>query len=125
MHFKNVTIEQLQRQCLQVSVYNKGRLGNLFRKTLLGGVRLNLGPVQYSQEFRVEFLEGEKPLLLPHWMDARGDEVLAWLAALQRPNTWIVATLLLRPMLAAVDGTTEGLLLAAAGTAFSATPGAT
>ena len=110
MHFRNVTIAELQRQCLQVSVWNKGRIGNLFRKTLLGGVRLNIGSVQHSQEFRTEFFEGERQFVLPPWMDARGDEVLLWVAALQRPNTWIVATLLLRPVLVVEESATATLV---------------
>ena len=109
MHFQNVTIAELQKQCLQLSVWNKGRIGNLWRKTLLGGVRLNMGPVQHSQEFRSEFLEGERQLILPRWMDARGDEVLTWVAALQRPNTWIDATLLLRPLLVDDESATAAL----------------
>ena len=106
VHFRNVTIAELQRQCLQVNVWNKGRIGNLWRKTLLGGVRLNLAQVQHSQEFRSEIYDGDMPLVLARWMDARGDEVLAWVATLQRPNTWIVATLLLRPLFTGVDADT-------------------
>lgn len=78
--FEGLSDDELRESSLELAIWDHDRLTS---HEFLGGVRLNLGAGRSSGN-NVD------------WMDAKGDEMSLWQAMLDRPNTWIDGTLLLR-----------------------------
>ncbi|ESN96011.1 hypothetical protein HELRODRAFT_107263 [Helobdella robusta] len=79
--FKDVSRMELMQACLELTFWDKDKNSNDF----LGGVRLNTGPGKAV---------GREPPL--NWMDGRGEEMLMWQSMIDRPDSWIDGTLMLR-----------------------------
>ncbi|GFO12361.1 synaptotagmin-like protein 5 [Plakobranchus ocellatus] len=78
--FPGADIAMLSEHALELTVWDHESLSS---NDFLGGVRLNLGSGVF-QGLPVE------------WMDARGEEVEAWQAMMDRPGQWVDAQLPLR-----------------------------
>ncbi|KAK7503310.1 hypothetical protein BaRGS_00005575 [Batillaria attramentaria] len=78
--FDGIDQEELPERCLELTVWDHEKLGT---NEFLGGARLNLGHGAVDGH-QVE------------WMDARGEEAIAWQNMIDSPNTWVDARLPLR-----------------------------
>ena len=95
--YKEKCLHTLARSCLEIKIYHKKFL--MWKGKCIGGVRLNLGPLQFSPQFKNELYESRtsgKALVLPTWMDGRGDETTLWYGMLSNPGNLVSGTLLLR-----------------------------
>ncbi|XP_025098419.1 synaptotagmin-like protein 5 isoform X1 [Pomacea canaliculata] len=78
--FDGITPEEIPERSLELTVWDHEKLGT---NEFLGGVRLNTG-LGVAKGLQVD------------WMDARGEEAMAWQAIMERHNVWIDARLPLR-----------------------------
>ncbi|MBN3301934.1 SYTL1 protein, partial [Amia calva] len=79
MVYDGFQLEDLREACAEFTVWEH----DTFSSQLLGGVRLSLGTgVSYGQAVG--------------WMDSTEEEVTAWKAMTQKPNTWVESVLPLR-----------------------------
>ncbi|XP_054721366.1 uncharacterized protein LOC129231143 [Uloborus diversus] len=79
--YDDVSVDDLRERCLELTIWDYDKITS---NDFLGGVRLCLGTGKY-QGRDVE------------WMDSVGEEQSLWYTMLERPNTWVDGSLLLRP----------------------------
>ncbi|XP_015909187.1 uncharacterized protein [Parasteatoda tepidariorum] len=79
--YDDVTLDDLRERCLELTIWDYDKITS---NDFLGGVRLCLGTGKY-QGRDVD------------WMDSVGEERSLWYTMLERPNTWVEGSLLLRP----------------------------
>ncbi|GIY66868.1 synaptotagmin-like protein 4 [Caerostris darwini] len=79
--YDDVSLEDLKERCLELTIWDYDKITS---NDFLGGVRLCLGTGKY-QGREVD------------WMDSVGEERSLWYTMLERPNTWVDGSLLLRP----------------------------
>ncbi|CAL1261374.1 unnamed protein product [Larinioides sclopetarius] len=79
--YEDVSLEDLKERCLELTIWDYDKITS---NDFLGGVRLCLGTGKY-QGREVD------------WMDSVGEERSLWYTMLERPNTWVDGSLLLRP----------------------------
>ncbi|PRD31190.1 UNVERIFIED_CONTAM: Synaptotagmin-like protein 4 [Trichonephila clavipes] len=79
--YEDVSLEDLKERCLELTIWDYDKITS---NDFLGGVRLCLGTGK-CQGREVD------------WMDSVGEERSLWYTMLERPNTWVDGSLLLRP----------------------------
>ncbi|KAG8178559.1 hypothetical protein JTE90_023251 [Oedothorax gibbosus] len=79
--YDDVSLDDLKERCLELTIWDYDKITS---NDFLGGVRLCLGTGKY-QGREVD------------WMDSMGEERSLWYTMLERPNTWVDGSLLLRP----------------------------
>lgn len=79
--FDDVSPEELKERALELTIWDHDKISS---NDFLGGVRLNLGL-------------GRSFGRIVDWNDAKGEEISMWQAMLDRPDSWIDGTLILRP----------------------------
>ncbi|KAF8785627.1 Synaptotagmin-like protein 4 like protein [Argiope bruennichi] len=79
--YEDVSLDDLKERCLELTIWDYDKITS---NDFLGGVRLCLGTGKY-QGREVD------------WMDSVGEERSLWYTMLERPNTWVDGSLLLRP----------------------------
>ncbi|XP_060085792.1 synaptotagmin-like protein 4 [Ylistrum balloti] len=79
--FDDVRPEDLKERGLELTIWDHDKISS---NDFLGGVRLNLGL-------------GRSYGKIVDWNDAKGEEISIWQAMLDRPDSWIDGTLILRP----------------------------
>ncbi|XP_035219238.1 uncharacterized protein LOC118192392 isoform X2 [Stegodyphus dumicola] len=78
--YDEVSLDDLRERCLELTIWDYDKITS---NDFLGGVRLCLGTGKY-QGRDVD------------WMDSVGEERSLWYTMLERPNTWVDGSLLLR-----------------------------
>lgn len=78
--YDDVSLDDLRERCLELTIWDYDKITS---NDFLGGVRLCLGTGKY-QGRDVD------------WMDSIGEERSLWYTMLERPNTWVDGSLLLR-----------------------------
>ncbi|XP_021379832.1 uncharacterized protein LOC110467183 isoform X2 [Mizuhopecten yessoensis] len=79
--FDDVSPEELKERALELTIWDHDKISS---NDFLGGVRLNLGLGRCYGK-------------IVDWNDAKGEEISIWQAMLDRPDSWIDGTLILRP----------------------------
>lgn len=79
--FEEISWDDLKERGLELTIWDHDRFTS---NDFLGGVRLCLGTGKSAEK-------------VVDWMDSKGEEISIWQSMLDRPNSWIEGTLLLRP----------------------------
>lgn len=77
--FADICLEDLKQRALELTIWHHDKFSS---NDFLGGVRLSLSHDDVENG--------------ADWMDGKGDEVILWQSVIDRPNSWIDASVTLR-----------------------------